>query len=144
LPFVVRFYDLVSYTRLAHDDGEKASETLGLIGCAFLTMLNELDRAGHLKPDSTFRDLSLVMCLALRWAGDQEALEDDHLAWLSTVVAYARKGGIDLESAPLTEAKKLIESVDESAGEELGKARADRWAWRKQVFHASVLNLSTP
>lgn len=99
---------------------------------------------GPLKTDSKFLDLSLVMCLALRWAGEQDALEDDHLAWLGTVVAYAKKGGIDLESAPLREAKKLIDGVDESAGEELGKAKADRWAWRKQVFHASAFILFSP
>jgi hypothetical protein len=144
LPSIVRLYDLVSYTQLGHDDGEKASKTLGLIGCAFLTMLDELDRAGHLKPDSQFRDLSLVMCLTHKWADTQDALEDEDLAWAGTVVAYAGKSGIDLESTPLRGAKELIESVDENADEDLGKAKADRWARRKQVFHASLLTFFPP
>jgi hypothetical protein len=144
LLFIVRSYGLVSYTQSGHDDGEKASETLSLIGCAFLTMLNELDRAGHLKPDSQFRDLSLVMCLALKWADSRDALEDEDLVWTGTVVAYAKKGGIDLESTPLRGAKELIECVDENADEDLSNAKADRWAWRKQVFHASLLTLFRP
>jgi hypothetical protein len=144
LPSIVRLYDLVSYTQLGHDDGEKASKTLGLIGCAFLTMLDELDRAGHLKPDSQFRDLSPVMCLTHKWADTQDALEDEDLAWAGTVVAYAGKSGIDLESTPLRGAKELIESVDENADEDLGKAKADRWARRKQVFHASLLTFFRP
>ena len=53
-------------TDTASDDGEGESATWNLSGRAILTMLNELSRAGHLKPDSKFQDLALVMGLALK------------------------------------------------------------------------------
>jgi hypothetical protein len=146
LTLIVFFGGLVSYTHLGHDDGERASETLGLIGCAFLTMLNELDRTGHLKPDSQFRDLSLVMCLAIKWGNSMQDWcmdESDHLGWRGTIVAYAKKGGIDLAAAPLSDAQELIDSVDYRAEDDLGKAKVDRWGWRKKVFHAPLLRFSS-
>ena len=105
-----------------------------MIGCAILTMLNELDRAEHLKPDSKIQDLPLVMLMTLKWSYGQEDIDEEYLAWRNTVVAYAKKGGIDLKSTPLGGAQKLLDSVDEEqANEDLGPAKADRWGWKQKV-----------
>lgn len=42
------------------DDGKRVSQTIGAIGCAFLTMLDQLEREGLLTPDSEIRDIPLV------------------------------------------------------------------------------------
>ena len=57
--------------------------------CAILAMLNELDRAGHLKPDSKFQDLALVMGMAIKWFDGQYdyGYEPEDLEWRNSVVA---------------------------------------------------------
>jgi hypothetical protein len=44
-----------------NEDAEKTCELIGLIGCALLTVLSAIDRAGQLKPNSRFLDLALVI-----------------------------------------------------------------------------------
>lgn len=130
----------------AHDDGERAIETFGIIGCAFLTMLNELDRTENLKPDSKYQDLALVMLMAIKWSHGQEdyGIDEEELDWRNTIVAYAKKGGIDLKSTPLGGAEKLLESVDDKkADEDLGPAKADRWGWKAKVSLALLSNITS-
>jgi hypothetical protein len=101
-------------------------------------MLNELDRAGLLKPDSKFQDLSLVMGMALEWSDDQEdPFGEENLEWRNSVVAYAEKGGINLAESPLQRAQELLDAVDDA--EALVKAKADRWDWKKKVGHTQTL-----
>ena len=96
-------------------------------------MLNELDRAGHLKPDSKFLDLGLVMGMALQWSEDQEdyGYDPEDLEWRNSVVAYAKKSGIELTSIPLLDAKKLVEGVKDV--EIPAQVKADQWDWKKKV-----------
>jgi len=125
----------------AHDDGDRESETWGISGCAILTVLNELDRADRLKPDSKFQDLSLVMAMALKWSADQEdyGYDEEHLEWRNSVVAYAKKAGIDLvATAPLHDAQELVDGVDEV--EDLGNTKADLWDWKKKVSYTPTLS----
>jgi len=98
-------------------------------------MLNELDRTGHLKPDSKFQDLALVMGMALEWSDHQEdyGFDEEHLNWRNSVVAYAKKGGIDLTTIPLHNAQQLVDGVDDV--EIPGKVKADQWDWKKKVSH---------
>lgn len=116
----------------------------GIIGCAVLTMLHELDRAGELKEESKFQDLGLVMCMALEWTDGQIDLDEDDTAWRNTVVAYAKKGNIDLQSMPIWNAQKLAEDVDDDQASDVsGQSKADRWDWRKMVGCALVFKSST-
>ena len=124
---------------LASDDGEKESATWNLSGCAILTMLNELDRAGHLKPDSKFKDLALVMVMALKWSEDQEDYEPEDLEWRNSVVAYAKKGGIDLTATPLLDAQELVKGVEDA--EIPARVKADQWDFKKKVCHTLTLVL---
>ena len=112
-----------------------------LSGRAILTMLNELDRAGHLKPDSKFQDLALVMGLALKWSEGQEdyGYEPEDLEWRNSVVAYAKKGGIDLTTIPLLCPQKLVESVEDA--EIPAKVKADQWDFKKKVCRKLTLDL---
>lgn len=43
------------------DGGPRACQLAGLMGCAFLTCLDFIERMGWLKPDSEILDLGLVM-----------------------------------------------------------------------------------
>ena len=116
-----------------------------MIGCAILTMLHELDRAGDLKPDSKFQDLGLVMCMALEWTDGQEdyGTDEGDLNWRNTIVAYAEKGGIDLQSMPIWNAQVLVEDVDDhQANDVSGQSKADRWDWRKKVSCALLFKSS--
>lgn len=64
LSFLLRNDDLQDIWRMT-DAGEGLCDTNRLIGCAFITVLNEIDRAGQLKPNYGYRDLASVMSLYL-------------------------------------------------------------------------------
>lgn len=59
------------------DDGERSWLTYNLLGFMFLTGLNRIDQEGELKPDSKYKDLSLVMSLWARVADDLGGDTDD-------------------------------------------------------------------
>lgn len=106
--------------------------TVGLIGTAFLALLNEVDRAGQLKPDSEIRDLALVMIMYLEWADDKPDYGLEDVKWMKDVVAYAKKGNIDLKATPLYTAKDLVKKHARVAALK-GDAKPDRWNWAKKV-----------
>lgn len=105
-----------------------------------LTMLNELDRAGLLKPDSRLKDLPLVMAWYLEWSKDLDGMGFDNgeLDWRAQVVAYAKKGQIDLATSGLFGAAERVAALEEEEGEGdegipplEGQAKSDRWGWKK-------------
>lgn len=124
-----------------HDDGRKESATWGLSGCAILTMFNELDRAGHLKPDSKFQYLGLIMGMALKWSQDQEDYELEDIEWRNSVVAYAKKGGIDLADIPLDDVEKLMDGIEHV--EFPAHVKADQWEFKKKVGQVIYLTLAS-
>ncbi|RYP21690.1 hypothetical protein DL767_009206 [Monosporascus sp. MG133] len=119
------------------NDGELLSETISMIGLAFLAMLNELDLAKLLKADSRIKDLGLVMACYLEWSQVSNEYADDEsdVDLPETVVAYAKKAGIELENAGVYGLKEKLSSIEEEKGEIetlSGNAKADRWAWKKK------------
>jgi len=96
-------------------------------------MLNEPDRADHLTPDSKFQDLALVMGMALKWSDGQDdyGYEPEDLEWRNIVVAYAKKGGIDLTTSPIQDVQTLVDDVDEA--EIPARVKADQWDFKKKV-----------
>ena len=118
----------------AHGRDEKTSETFGLVGCAFLTVLNEIQQAEQLRSDSLLEDLGLVMCMALEWARSQagHGVRNEDLVWREYVVAYAKKGKIDLVKTPLQNASELVTNL-KAYRKRVGIPRADRWGWRQKV-----------
>ena len=131
---------------LSSDDGEGVQILYNLVGRAFLTVLDAIDREGELKAGSAYQDLGLVMSIYLAWsdampsygtegesvdAGNEEG--DD---WRRTTVACAKKGGIDLEASGC---KAGAECVQDEGGELTGieplkgKAKVGRRKWPKYV-----------
>ena len=133
------------------DDGEGVVALYNLIGCAFVTLLDALDRAGQLKEDSEFRDLGLVMSIYLDWSEgmpgygiDTEIMVDDEdgLDWRELIVVYSKKAGIDLSARGCHSVTKCLEDVDMAElGALKGKAKAGRWKWNKRVSIAFVIDL---
>ncbi|KAK8083830.1 hypothetical protein PG996_002611 [Apiospora saccharicola] len=121
---------------LSCEDGERIGETIKGIGDMLLTMLNELDRAGELKADSRLKDLPLVMAWYLEWSKDLDGMgfDDDQLDWCPHVVAYAKKGGIDLATSGLFGAGDRVAALEQEEGGEIpaleGQTKADRWGWK--------------
>ncbi|KAK8055629.1 hypothetical protein PG993_000856 [Apiospora rasikravindrae] len=137
------------------EDGDRIMKTVSAIGTMFLTALNELDKAGLLKADSPIEDLGLVMAVYLEWSSDLgeyglgEDDEDDDEdeekpSWRTSVVAYAKKAGIDLGESGVFSANELVSSLEEDNGGSIaplaGQAKADRWGWKKTL--ASLKKLS--
>ncbi|KAK8140164.1 hypothetical protein PG984_000230 [Apiospora sp. TS-2023a] len=119
------------------DDGERIGERIKGIGDMLLTMLNELDRAGELKAESRLKDLPLVMAWYLEWSKDLDGMgfDDDQLDWCPQVVAYAKKGGIDLATSGLFGAGDRVAALEaEEGGGGIpaleGQAKVDRWGWK--------------
>lgn len=115
--------------------------TVGLIGTAFLALLNEVDLAGQLKPDWEIRDLALVMAMYLQWAYDKPDYGLEDVKWMKDVVAYAKKGGIDLKAAPLCTVGDRLKKFSKTVALK-GEAKADRWKFSKKV-HAWLSRYQT-
>ena len=60
------------------EDGEGVSAGIGLLGTAFLSVLEVMDLEGQLKPDSKYGDLGLVMSLHLEWSKGMEEIGSDN------------------------------------------------------------------
>ena len=122
------------------DDGDRVNEVSQLIGRAFISLLHLLDLDGHLKPDSEFRDLELVMSLYLKWSEDQladirdELGDEDGNDLRATIALYAKKGGLDLANNGCYGMKPILDQLYEDKPETLKASRAgDRWKWSKTV-----------
>ena len=117
------------------EDGERACQLIGLFGCAFLTALEAMNRAGKLTKDSDLRDLGLVMSLYLWWSYGLEGygIEGDGvLEWRKHIVAYAKKAKIDLKGTGCHSAAKVL--LKYNAVRPLKtNAKANRWDWQKMV-----------
>jgi len=115
------------------DDGERIAHMNDLIGCALLTALNLVDAAEQLKPASEFPDLALVMSLYLYWAKGQEdcGIDGDELDWRENVVAYAKKGNLDLDTVSCGKLKEELEELSDIDPIK-GSTNAGRWHWPKK------------
>ncbi|KAK6863795.1 hypothetical protein PG995_000323 [Apiospora arundinis] len=121
------------------DDGERIKNTMECIGVMLLSALNELDRAGDLKPDSRIKDLALVMVWYLEWSKDlpDYGFDGDELDWRPQILAYARKAGIDLAtpSSGLFGAAQLVSTLDEEADDDDGYD-ITQWSRKERAKHA--------
>ena len=116
------------------DDGDCANQLVGLMGSAFLTGLDFVDRMGALKPasESEILDLGLVMSIWLDWSRSMPDYGIDKVGWRKEVMAYAKKGGIDLK-------KEGCAAIERSLGEFenvpalKGAPKAGRWKWPSKV-----------
>ena len=133
--FHVAFAHWVKMSQLAPlgmiDDGVRLAETVELAGRAFLSMLNALDRAGQLKPDSEFKDLGLVMGLFATIPGYfGDSYDEDELDWGRHILEYAKDKEIDLSIA--FEAKKLVGAFEDEHREEWPAPAVDRWNFSRK------------
>lgn len=123
----------------ACEHGERVTATCGLIGCAFLSTLNELDMASLLKADSPIKDLGLVISLYVTWSHDLDGYgcdEPKHTKWRGEMLAYVKKAGIDIEASGVFGVRDAVEKLVETyktISSLKGAAKADRWGWKKTV-----------
>ncbi|KAG9935043.1 hypothetical protein KCV05_g2376, partial [Aureobasidium melanogenum] len=137
-----------SYPWHGIDDGERSWLTYSLLAFMFLTGLNRIDQDGELKPDSKYKDLSLVMSLWVRAANDmgpdvEDPFDDGKggdsdlgdwagfsLLWFRYLLALAKEAGI-----PIKGVTDFDDKVDEWTSQIEGKVRlppkkADRFGWK--------------
>lgn len=117
--------------RLGIDDSSRVSAMVELVGSAFLSVLDVIDHAKELKPDSAYRDLGLVMSLYLKWSQDLPVDSDGDENWREKVVAYANKGGIDLKASGCLGIMDSLEEFDDV--EPLQKKPVGWWKWASNV-----------
>ncbi|EMD96041.1 hypothetical protein COCC4DRAFT_122583 [Bipolaris maydis ATCC 48331] len=82
---------------LISGEGDDVLTFIGLLGCALLTTLAAVEKAGELKPDSRFLDLTLVMAYYIEISYDLPAygVEGDCVGWRKHLVRYFEKGNLD-------------------------------------------------
>ncbi|KAK6003277.1 hypothetical protein QM012_001122 [Aureobasidium pullulans] len=130
------------------DDGQRSWFTYSLLGFMLLAGLNRIDQEGELKPDSKYKDLSLVMSLWARVADDLGGDTDDplddgkggdsslgdyagfSLLWFRYLLALAKEASIPVKG--VTDAD---DKVDEWYSQIEGKVKlppkkADRFGWK--------------
>lgn len=119
------------------DDGERACDALKLIGVAFLSLLDVLERAEHLKSNSEFKDLAIVMSMYLIWAQewDADTWNESTQWWDVKILKYAQDHKIDLTKAPPKLAASTVKNIKPRAQKQKAwpKAGADRWGFKKAV-----------
>ena len=78
-------------------DGDKTCELIGLLGCALLTVLSAVDRAGELKPESWFLDLALVIgnFLELSHELPDYGIEGACVCWRKEAVSLFKDAKLD-------------------------------------------------
>ena len=116
---------------LGIDDSDRVSGMAELVGCAFLSVLDVIDHAKELKPNSAYRDLGLVMSLYLKWTQDLAVDFDGDEEWREHVVAYAKKGGIDLKASGCRGIAESLEELEDV--EALQNNAVGRWKWTSKV-----------
>lgn len=137
-----------SLTLIGIEDGDKVGALCRLMGCALLTALDALERAGQLKKDSDFLDLPLVITSFLHWAVHlpRYGIEGDDVEWVSKAVDYFQKAELNPKKG-MTDSDTLIqkciegfkdeEEDDDNEDEEIGngegpnpkKSSEDPWGW---------------
>lgn len=117
------------------DDGERLARFVTLLGRAYLTMLNSLDRAGQLKPDSDFKDLALVSGLYMLLPDHfSESYDDEVLDWKIHIGDYMKTKKIDstfVHGSPELDTEGEVDALDERDG--IPKAGVDRWGFKNAV-----------
>ncbi|KAL9079130.1 MAG: hypothetical protein Q9157_001970 [Trypethelium eluteriae] len=123
------------------DDGDRMFKTLDMIGCAALSMLNRLDLAGKLKPNSEFKDIALVISVFLLFA---EKFEDNLLDfdidefWHQHLASCVKRNSIAMTGVAGIEKKvaELEETIDEDTPFIKGNPEPDQWNWKKNLLWA--------
>ena len=114
------------------DDGEGTESTIGLIGCALLSVIEAIEHAGELRPESKFRDLALVMSLYLAFAENARAIFCwEEMTRSERVVGYAKKGGLDLEARGRHGTKSILEGLGDVAP--IQQRKVGMWMWSANV-----------
>lgn len=121
------------------DDGERCDETVDLTCCAFLTVLEEIDRAGELKANgSRFLDVGLIMALFISFVGpmpDTMSIEGAN-DYVPHIFEYANKAGIDLFQQGVSGIDRYAERYKPQKSQ---KSKAiDRWGFAKKVSRPSM------
>lgn len=133
------------------DDGERSRLTYSLLGFMFLTGLNRIGQEGELKPDSKYKDLSLVMSLWARAADDlgedvDDPLDDGkggdsslgdypgfNLLWFRYLLALAKEAGIPIKGITDVEDQVHEWSSQIEGKVKLPPKKADRFGWKTKV-----------
>lgn len=127
-------------------DGEQYALTSQLIGYAFLTALNRIDREGELHKDSKYKDLSLMLGLWLDMADSYERFEDNNeypdsdeeddgpFSWSEYILAYARANDLPIEGTYKVK-RSLEERLQKFDNEprKLPRKAIDRFKWKQMV-----------
>lgn len=117
------------------DHGERLEKFITLLGRAYLTMLNSLDRAKKLGPDSEFRDIGLVSGLYMAVSeifGD--SYDSDTLDWKLYIQDYMEANKIDstiVFGSPEINLDDGTDAMDERDG--IPKPGPDRWKFKAAV-----------
>jgi hypothetical protein len=84
------------------------------------------------------------MCIALEWirSNASNGIRDEDLGWREYVVAYAKRGKIDLAKSPLQNTSELLAGF-KACRRRIGKPRVDRWGWRQKVSPPDGIFLSS-
>ncbi|KAI1106588.1 hypothetical protein F4804DRAFT_300500 [Jackrogersella minutella] len=123
-------------------DRKKFEATVGLIGRALVSALNELDRAKMLKADSEVKDIGLVISFYLYWTN---TLPDQGAEWpfRKEAVAYAKKAGIDLKEAGCYGTEEKVKTLEKEFGKIKplsANPKSDKWDWKKKFKKFSKEN----
>lgn len=106
-----------------------------MAGHALLRALAALDFAGHLKPDTEFQDVPVVITSFLKFTKDfpDYGLENTAISWRPHAAAYFKKGQFANEKG-IFNTEKILESAPGGSEARLAKqSDRDPWGWNKML-----------
>jgi len=120
---------------IGNEDGQHTETVLGMVGLAVLRALAALDFAGHLKPDTDFLDVPIVITSLLEFTSDfpDYGLKNTAISWRPHAAAYFKKGRFANERGVFN-TEKILESAPGGSEAQLAK-RSDRdpWGWNARL-----------
>jgi len=120
---------------IGNGDGQHTEAVLGMVGHALLRALAALDFAGHLKPDTEFLDVPIVITSLLEFTSGfpEYGLENTAISWRRHAAAYFKKGGFANEKG-ISSNEKILESAPGGSEADLAE-RSDRdpWGWKEML-----------
>ncbi|KAI1387461.1 uncharacterized protein F4822DRAFT_406569 [Hypoxylon trugodes] len=120
---------------LGLDDRKRLEATIGLVGRAFVTVLNELDRGKLLKADSDIKDLGLVMTFFIYWTTTLQGQGFD-LPYRKEVIAYGKKAGVNFREAGCYGTEEKVRAYERELGARIKPSssapKSDKWEWKRK------------
>ena len=114
------------------DDGSRVMEVVKLMGTAVIHALNLLISVKQFTPDSSLRNLGMVLALLIKWPMDIDFFPEGEDGWIEQVIKLAKEHNVQIKG-PYDIEKLLEEREDDIDTDQDNGKKWKNVNWRKEV-----------